>query len=64
MIFLYVVQPNIDLPNNITIPSDRKFKFILYAHGYQIYKCDAINKTWTLGRRILSRIMSRIMTFT
>ncbi|RGB38298.1 hypothetical protein C1646_692674 [Rhizophagus diaphanus] len=41
-------QPNIDLPENITIPTDRNFKFILYAHGYQIYQCNVENKTWTL----------------
>ncbi|GBC04555.1 hypothetical protein RclHR1_05730011 [Rhizophagus clarus] len=42
------VQPNIDLPENITIPTDRNFKFALYGHGYQIYQCSVVNKTWTL----------------
>ncbi|CAG8621822.1 6057_t:CDS:2 [Rhizophagus irregularis] len=41
-------QPIIDLPKNITIPTDRNFKFVLYGHGYQIYQCSSENKTWTL----------------
>ncbi|RIA91708.1 hypothetical protein C1645_766834 [Glomus cerebriforme] len=41
-------QPIINLPSNITIPPHSNFKFILYGHGYQIYKCSAENKTWTL----------------
>ncbi|CAG8516381.1 10448_t:CDS:2 [Funneliformis caledonium] len=45
-------QPMLDLPENLTIPHDYKFKFLLYARGFQIYNCK-IDKdhvgNWTLA---------------
>ncbi|CAI2167422.1 8973_t:CDS:2 [Funneliformis geosporum] len=60
-------QPKLDLPKNLTIPHDDKFKFLLYARGYQIYNCKVDKDhvgTWILATPDAYLINEETETFT
>jgi hypothetical protein len=59
-------MPNINLPENITIPDGREFKFLLSAYGVQIYECfvnnDNTPNNWTLGINFIIAMFLSLVT--